>query len=51
MERSTCLSPLSPVLRRYAPRVMALCDRMATNPGLKALFARVDPDVCVGGSN
>ena len=47
MERS--LPELSPLMRQHAPAVMALCDRLASNPGLEALFKRLPERPYCGG--
>lgn len=43
------LPEMSPLLRHYTPRAMSLCDRLASNPGLSALFQRQSTDLYCGG--
>jgi glutathione S-transferase len=47
LERS--VPELSPLMRTHAPRVMALCDRLGSNPGLVALFQRMPERPYCGG--
>jgi glutathione S-transferase len=47
LERS--VPELSPLMRRHAPGVMALCDRLGSNPGLVALFQRMPERPYCGG--
>ena len=47
MERS--LPGLSPILRRHAPKIMALCDRLGTNVGLAAFFSSQPASPYCGG--